>query len=258
MLLPPQGDGYLVPPTWVVRGSSYGTEELVFALIRSARAVGRSMRGSMLGIADLSPRGGGATLKHKSHENGRDVDLIYYATDEAGHALRPADAMLRYGPDGLSRPYVNEHPEEPPPQAGWEPTPRRFDNARNWALVKALIQDPEVEIQWIFIAEHLRQRLLDYATQKGEPPDTIDRAAWVLHRPTDSQAHDDHMHVRVMCDPADRPFGCIDRGPIRWWKKLYKYMAPGFARLASRPLPAELDSLSVGPGWLFSVALIRR
>src|SRR5689334_14928618 len=75
VLLPPAGDGYVIPPTWVTRGSSFGTDELVDALVRTARAVHREMPGGTLGVADLSPRGGGATLKHKSHENGRDVDL---------------------------------------------------------------------------------------------------------------------------------------------------------------------------------------
>src|SRR5262249_35491875 len=155
------------------------------ALVRSARAVLRELPGGTLGIADLSPRGGGATIKHKSHENGRDVDLIYFAVDERGRPLRPADAMIQYGPDGVSRPWGKEHPEDPAPQSGWQPTPRRFDVARNWLMVRALLDDPEVEVQWIFIAEPLRQLLLDHARQRGEPEDVVERAEWVLHRPTD-------------------------------------------------------------------------
>jgi len=258
VLLPPIGDGYVVPPTWVTRGSSFGTDELVDALVRSSRVVRREQPGGTLGIADLSPRGGGETLKHKSHENGRDVDLIYFAIDARGRPLRPADAMIKFGPDGASLPWFKEHPEDPPPQAGWAPTPRRFDVARNWALVKALLEDPEVEVQWIFIADHLRQMLLDYARQQNESCDLVDLAEWVMHRPTDSQPHDDHMHVRVLCDPADREFGCVDRAPVRWWKKHYKYMEPGWVRLQSRPLPESLANLQVGPGWLLSSAIFRR
>jgi penicillin-insensitive murein DD-endopeptidase len=245
-LLPRAGDGYVVPPRWVTRGSSYGTDELVDSLVRSARAVGREAPGGTLGIADLSPRGGGATIKHKSHENGRDVDLIYYAVDARGRPLRPADAMVKYAADGVSLPWRREHPEDPAPQRGWEPTARRFDVERNWALVKALLEDPEVEVQWIFIAEPLRAKLLEHAVQKGEAPELVERAEWMLHRPTDSQPHDDHMHVRVLCDAADRIFGCVDRGPVRWWKKMYKYMAPGWSRLQSRSMPDLLAGLQVG------------
>ena len=32
------------------------------------------------------------------------------------------------------------------------------------------------------------------------------------------------MHVRLYCDPGDRRLGCADRGPVRWWKKMWKYM----------------------------------
>src|SRR5262249_8187307 len=197
-------------------------------------------------------RGGGITLKHRSHENGRDVDLIYFAIDERGRPLRPADAMIKYGPDGVSRPWAKENPDDRSPAAGWGPTPRRFDVARNWALVRALIEAPEVEVQWIFIAEPLREQLLEYAAQHGESQAILDRAEWILHRPADSQPHDDHMHVRVLCDAADRVFGCVDRGPVRWWKKRYKYMEPGWARLESRRLPESLARRQVGPGWLLS------
>jgi penicillin-insensitive murein endopeptidase len=249
------GDGYVIPPTWRARGAAYGTDELVDTLVRTARAVARAVPGGTLGVADLSPRGGGPTVKHRSHAGGRDVDLIYYSVDTAGRPLRPADAMLRYGPDGASRPFVPESPGDVRPAQGWEATPRRFDVERNWALVKALLGDAEIEIQWIFIAEMLRDRLLDYATRIGEPPELIERAALLLHRPTDSQPHDDHMHLRILCDPADREFGCIDRGPVRWWKKHYKYMEPARARMARVSLPAPLDQMAVAPAGLFAVAL---
>ncbi|HET6284733.1 MAG TPA: hypothetical protein VFH73_27500, partial [Polyangia bacterium] len=45
-----------------------------------------------------------------------------------------------------------------------------------------------------------------------------------------SEPHDDHMHVRFYCDPGDRRLGCADRGPVRWWKKMWKYMAPPYGR----------------------------
>jgi penicillin-insensitive murein endopeptidase len=249
------GDGYVIPPRWRARGSCFGTEELVLALVRAARAVSREAPGAQLGVADLSPRGGGPTLHHRSHENGRDVDLIYYAVDAAGRPLRPADAMIPYGDDGASRPYPAAAIADGPPAGGWEPTPRRFDVARNWVLVRALISDPQVEVQWIFMAEMLRAQLLAYAVDQGEPAELLERAAWVLHRPTDSQPHDDHMHVRVYCDAADRSFGCIDHGPVRWWKKHWKYMEPGWARWERQPLPAAIEALAMGPGRLFSAAL---
>ena len=52
-------------------------------------------------------------------------------------------------------------------------------------------------MQRIFIAESLKERLLDWARSHGEPDLLIERAEVVLGQPSDSMAHDDHMHVRV-------------------------------------------------------------
>jgi penicillin-insensitive murein endopeptidase len=81
-------------------------------------------------------------------------------------------------------------------------------------------------VQYLFINENLKQVLLDYARAHGEDPALLDRADALLHQPGDSLPHDDHLHVRIFCSQNDRPFGCSDRGPIRWWKKRYKYMPP--------------------------------
>src|SRR5262249_55541432 len=117
------------------------------------------------------------------------------------------------------------------------------------------LDDPEVDVQWIFIAEFLRDRLLDHAMQIGEPPELVERAALLLHRPTDSQPHDDHMHLRILCDPGDRDFGCADPGPLPWWKKHYKYMTPAAARMARRWPAGALDELRATRGGLFAMLL---
>jgi hypothetical protein len=64
-----------------------------------------------------------------------------------------------------------------------------------------------------------------------------------LHQPGDSAPHDDHLHLRIYCSQNDRPLGCVDRGPVRWWKKRYKYMAPAHP-VDVAPLLAKL---AVGP-----------
>lgn len=154
--------------------------------------------------------------------------------------VAPADAMPRYGADLRAR------PAPPDPRVHYGPfSPRRFDVKRNWALVRALVQDARVDVQYLFCHAQLRQRLLEHAQSIGEDPDVIDRAAALLHQPGDSMPHDDHLHLRIFCSSDDRPFGCVDRGPVRWWKKRYKYMAPGraldlselLARLVVNPFP---------------------
>jgi penicillin-insensitive murein endopeptidase len=230
--LPARGEGYLVPPLWQARDSRFGTDELVDALEHVARRVHREYPGSLLGIGEMSQRAGGPSVLHHSHENGRDADLIYYAVDERGRPVAPVDSMPCYGADLRAR--------TPPPQLHgvvYGPfSPRRFDVARNWALVRALLEEPEIAVQYLFIYAPLRAKLLAYAETHDEDPALVDRAAALLHQPGDSARHDDHLHVRIFCAENDRAYGCVDRGPIRWWKKRYKYMPPD-GRL---PAPGEL------------------
>lgn len=217
------GEGYLIPPLWAARGTSYGTDELVDAITRAAQRVRREYPGSLLSIGNLSQRRGGDSVLHRSHENGRDADLIYYSVDDRGRPAPPADSMPRYISDDLRAraPLPQDHGVVYGPFS-----PRWFDVPRNWALVRALLEEPRIEIQYLFVNERLKRRLLAYAAELGEDPSLLERAEALLHQPGDSLPHDDHLHVRVFCAQDDRPFGCSDRGPVRWWKKRYKYMPP--------------------------------
>jgi penicillin-insensitive murein endopeptidase len=232
--LPVQGKGYVVPALWVARHSNYATDELVRAIVRVARRVAKEYPGGVLGIGDLSLRGGADSLLHRSHRNGRDADLIFYAVDDRGRPVRPTNSMPRYSA-------ADRRAHAPlPPEHGvvFGPfSPRLFDVRRNWALVRALLEEPSIEVQYLFIHERLKQLLLTFARDHGDSPDLIERAEALLRQPSDSAPHDDHLHLRIFCAPSDRAFGCVDRGPLRWWKKRYKYMPPsenGQDRLATK------------------------
>jgi penicillin-insensitive murein endopeptidase len=235
-VLPFDGDGYTVPVPWRERHSNYGTEELVGVLVRAARAVQRTFPGGVAAVGDLSRRGGGASVEHKSHQNGRDVDVFYYAIDREGRPVRPGDALVRFNSDGRAVKWSPPHGVRAPARAvpGY-----RFDAPRNWAFIRALLTDPEAEVQWIFIERSLGAELIRRAAESGEDPALLARAAFIMHQPSDAEAHDDHMHIRLYCDPADRGLGCTDRGPVRWWKKLWKYMGPPYGREA----PASADAI---------------
>jgi penicillin-insensitive murein endopeptidase len=237
--LPEKGEGYVILPLWLARNSNYGTDELVAAIERVARRVRREYPGALLQIGDLSIKGGGESVLHRSHQNGRDADLIYYAVDDKGRPAPPAESMPRYGSDLRARsPGPQEHGVVFGPFS-----PRSFDVARNWALVRALLEEPRIEVQYLFINERLKQMLLDYARANGEDPALLDRADALLHQPGDSLPHDDHLHLRIFCSTDDRPYGCSDRGPIRWWKKRYKYMPPVVTRAAFDALADLIQSV---------------
>ena len=213
--LPVQGDGWVFGRVWAARRSFYGTDELVDAIERNAHLIESEFPGTITGVADMSHRGGGATTEHHSHQSGRDVDILYFGDDRDGNVLPPPEAMI---------PYRNvEGWSEPTPGPDGIIPPRRFDTARNWAMVRAWLTDPDVQVQWIFVYSPIRQRLLYYAESIGEPDDILERAEAVLHQPSDSMPHDDHMHIRIYCSPSDVALGCVDIGPYRWLKKYEKY-----------------------------------
>lgn len=210
-MLPPQGDAYRIPSEWRGRHRNFGTDELVELVVRVARRVRIESGGGVLGVADLSAARGGATDEHSSHQSGRDLDLMPYSRDKRGEpAAPPENKMVSFDSKG---------------RAVGVPE-RRFDDARNWLLVRALVTDSRVDVQWIFVGAALKARLLAHAERVGESTSLRAHAAALLHQPTDAQKHDDHLHVRIYCSPRDRALGCWDRGPGRWQKKFLKPYPP--------------------------------
>jgi len=234
--LPFDGDGYTVPGPWRSRHANYATDGLVDAVVRAARAVERSNPGGLAAIGDLSHRAGGGSAEHRSHQSGRDVDVFFYGLDHDGRPVAPGEAMFHFAADGRaarwSPPKGVRAPAAPVPAV-------RFDTRRNWAFVRALLSDPEGDVQFIFIHHALAAALLHEATLEGDDPALVARASFIMKQPSDSDVHDDHMHVRLYCAPADRRLGCVDKGPQRWWKKMWKYMGVPYGRPSADPIGAD-------------------
>jgi penicillin-insensitive murein endopeptidase len=209
--LPRSGEGYVIPPRWAARGLNWGTEEMVALITHTGRRLSTERPDAMLGVADLSPARGGPSAWHRSHQTGRDADLLFFVKDEQGKPVH-LDRMVHFDADGTAH-LPGEHGDKTV----------HFDVAQNWLLVRALMENPVAEVQYIFVFEPLRQLLLDHARTLGEPDELILQAGFVLHQPGDSAPHDDHFHVRIYCSLADRMAGCHDRGALRWTKKDYKY-----------------------------------
>jgi penicillin-insensitive murein DD-endopeptidase len=219
--MPFEGTGYVVHRDWRVRDHRYGTQEMVAWLTSLFADVNKADPDNLLFVGDLSGRQGGDTAKHRSHASGRDVDIFFGAMDRAGHPLHDLPAMIHFDGEGRATRWSPGKNglvlRAPIPQAV-------FDARRNWAVVRAMLAHRSVEVQWIFIDEALGALLIGEAEREGTPPEIVDKARALLHQPTDSQPHDDHMHVRIFCTPTDRLFGCTDKGPKRWLKKHWKYM----------------------------------
>ncbi len=178
------------------RGFFFGTGELTGLLQRAAATVADEFPGTVLRVGNLSRECGGDIPPSVSHNSGRDADVLFYAFDRMG-GERQATAFIHYDSEGIA--------DGPAAEVGR----LEFDTARNWTLVRHLLSDPSVVVQWIFVAVPLRNRLLDYALRQGEPETLRQRATRVLVQPRDSSPHADHFHVRIACPGEDRP-GCID------------------------------------------------
>ncbi|MCS6799041.1 MAG: penicillin-insensitive murein endopeptidase [Myxococcota bacterium] len=196
--------GVLLPPSASLRWRNevattrWGTRELVALVEDAAEHVSRTLPGAQLVVGDLSRQGGGRFRPHRSHRNGRDVDIAFYMLDAQG---RPAYAprFVRFRGDGSERGGT-----------------RRFDDARNWELVARLLTSPAAHVQWIFVSRPLEERLLAEGRRRGSSSELLARAAAVLDQPSRGGRHDDHFHVRIYCAADDRP-RCIDEPPFHPW-----------------------------------------
>jgi len=183
---------------WVVRNNRFGTDEAVDLVVGVARRLAPKNGGVRLVVGDLSgPGGGGGGEFHRSHQSGRDIDLLYYMRSDAGKPFE-ADAMHVFDDKLQAR----------------DGSGLSVDVARTWQLVKQLITAREAAVQYVFMYEPIAKRLVEYAHDSGEPDELVERARRTLHQPGDSARHDDHLHVRVYCSAADRRLGCVDLGPL--------------------------------------------
>lgn len=152
-------------PLWVVAdpARTYTTEEVVAYLKAAIETVNAVYPESEpLRVGHISRPDGGWLRPHISHQAGRDVDLSFYLTP-FDPAKRKAD---------------------------------RFDVARNWALLRALLVTGDV--QFVLLDKKLIKRLWDYALSIGEDKDWLESLfhnglqSMVFH----ARRHRDHFHVR--------------------------------------------------------------
>jgi len=117
-----------------------------------------------LRVNQLSSREGGYLRPHKSHQNGRDVDLgFYYPTAE------PVRVRERE---------------------------KHIDLELNWALLKALAI--HTDVQMILVDKRVQKVIYDFALSKGENKDWLDSLfnAGAKSIVKHAKRHRDHFHVR--------------------------------------------------------------
>ncbi|XXF80527.1 penicillin-insensitive murein endopeptidase [Myxococcaceae bacterium GXIMD 01537] len=161
------GQRFPAGPEWIVVSPelAWATEETVQSVITAIREVrARFPRAPQLRVNQISAKEGGHLRPHKSHQNGRDVDLgFYYPTVDP----------------------VRERARE-----------RYIDLELNWAFVRALVTLTDAQL--ILIDHRVQKVLYDYALSIGEDKAWLDSLfnaganSLIKHAPR----HRDHFHVR--------------------------------------------------------------
>lgn len=214
----------------------WGLEPLVGMIDRAARQVRRQFPDAITSVGHLSRLGGGDLDRHRSHESGRDADIGFFVRSANGHPLLPS-RFVQFTGEGTA--------------PGWPGA--YFDDAKNWALVAALVTDPEAHVTHLFVASPLRARLLAYAERMGAPASIRMRAAEVLQQPRGALPHDDHFHVRIGC-PAHMS-GCVENPAARTHRPSGspaiaahgRRSAPSHGLVTRPPTPSE-PTPTVAPG----------
>ncbi len=202
----------------------WGLGALVGMIERAAQRVRHAYPGAVLNVGHLSKASGGEIEQHASHESGRDADLPFYVQDARNRQIF-ADHMVSFHGDGTAPTWPGA----------------KFDDAKNWALVSALLEDPVARVSHIFVSAPLRLRLLGYAQHIGAPEAIRTRAAFAMVQPHGSLPHDDHFHVRIAC-PAGMT-GCIENPAVRIARRSHvgraREQVPEHHREATREHGAE-------------------
>lgn len=146
---------------------TYTAPEVIGAMLDAIDTVQKQFPGTQsLYFGDFSLPNGGAMGGHRSHQNGRDVDVGMYAKGN-----RTLSTFL----------HMNEE---------------NLDVPRTWAFVESLLCSQRV--QYIFVDRRIQDLLYDYARSRGMDTSYLDRlfannrGAVIQH----VRNHSDHIHIR--------------------------------------------------------------
>jgi len=162
----PEGDGWMV----VDPERSYATRETIDAVIAAVRQV-RSLypEAPPLRVNQISGREGGWLRPHKSHQNGRDVDLAFYYPSAEPVRVRAREKYI--------------------------------DVAKTWALLKAMVT--LADVQMVLLDRRVQKVLYDHALKAGEDKAWLDSLfAYPDPLVKHARRHRDHLHVRFFSPRA--------------------------------------------------------
>lgn len=197
--LPCDSSGPLAPadPVYCERSRAWMTPAARAAMLDVARRFVAAHPGSRLVYMDASgPEGHVPFWPHRTHGDGRELDLAVFFQDLQGRALPGPPAPYRFGYGAFEPPRpgdpnpckggTHEREKDPPRDRRW-----RLDEARTRDLTRLLADDPRV--RRLFIEPHLKTRL-----GFGQTAKVRFAGCWAAR-------HDDHIHVEFLPNSSTAP-----------------------------------------------------
>jgi murein endopeptidase len=198
-----ESESLKILPRQKKRNLGYGSNDMVRLLEATGKRLYK-LRKRTFWIGNVGRRGGGDIIYSVSHNSGRDADVAFCYRDGKGRPLEPPD-LVPLNNNGYSSNYLF-----------------RFDPACTWDIVESLLIFPETNIQHIFISKPLKAQLMAYAARMNKPAALVKKVNAVVHQPTDSAPHNDHLHVRIYCNLQDTKGGCIQTGVVHPWVRTFQ------------------------------------
>jgi len=193
--LPLEGDGYL--KVFQERDRGFGSLDLISLIQASSKEIRRDFPAvELVQVGDLAKEKGGNIPGHGSHQNGLDVDIVYFRKDRY---VMPKTKSC----PGISTGFCEQHVD---PKGRVK---ANFDVEANWRMIQLL--DSSNRLDRIFTDLRLKKVFCEYAVAKGM------RAEWgsTLRKLRHWPKHADHMHVRLTCPPNStkcKPFAALPAG----------------------------------------------
>lgn len=217
-----ENDAVGILPLQRERDLRYGARPVI-EMIQSA---GRSLYAetkTRLWVGNIGKKEGGDITWSVSHNSGRDADIAFCYMNRKGEPRDPPDLVPLNG-QGLAK--------------GQD---LRLDPKRTWLVIKALLSYPKAQVQYLFMADALKNQVLMHASGMGESPELILRAAAIVRQPYGSAPHNDHLHLRIFCDERDIMGGCVNTGAVHPWTKLYEDEREGFVKKTAALLDSPIS-----------------
>ena len=170
-----EGPGYI--HLFQDRDRHFGSEGLIQLIETSAQTFqAQEPSSERLQIGDIAAENGGEISGHASHQNGLDIDLVYFRRDRREQSLK----VLH----GFDESFVTS-------EGGITPN---FDTERNWTFLKILFQSGR--LNRIFVDPGIKRAFC--ALNNPSDPDSVE----MLRRLRPYPNHADHWHVRLTCPPT--------------------------------------------------------